>query len=213
MSTSRWSGRLGARAFEGRPPKGINLSTNHHPGSEAPARLSAGAEEARRLHSCALIPENPVHVLMICTTVGSEGPQRSAEVPDLAQGQECRRHCMRGPSAVSMPRSRLPHSGEPPRIALLASSLCAPQHSEASAVVPSARLSVERDGPMLVQANANDAFGPALLRPLNALAKAWQRLMSDWSDSYQPEKHYMRGPGPKWCEKRARQKYTMATRS
>ena len=66
---------------------------------------------------------------------------------------------------------------------------------------------------MLVQANTDDAFGPALLRPLNGLAKTWQRLMSDWTDSYQPEKHYMRGPGPKWREKRARQEYTMANRS
>ena len=63
---------------------------------------------------------------------------------------------------------------------------------------------------MLGQANANDAFGPALLRPLIALAKTWQRLMSDWSSLYRPEKHYMRGPGPKWREKCARQEYTMA---
>jgi len=25
--------------------------------------------------------------------------------------------------------------------------------------------------------------------------------LADWASSYRPEKHYMRGPGPKWREK------------
>jgi hypothetical protein len=33
------------------------------------------------------------------------------------------------------------------------------------------------------------------------LAQAWRKLIGD---SYRPEKHYMRGPGPKWREKDAR---------
>ena len=28
--------------------------------------------------------------------------------------------------------------------------------------------------------------------------------MADWASSYRPEKHYMRGPGPKWREKHLR---------
>jgi hypothetical protein len=30
---------------------------------------------------------------------------------------------------------------------------------------------------------------------------AWRRLMTALFDSYRPELHYMRGPGPKWQEK------------
>ena len=32
-------------------------------------------------------------------------------------------------------------------------------------------------------------------------ASVWQALTSWLFDDYRPEKHYMRGPGPKWCEK------------
>jgi hypothetical protein len=31
----------------------------------------------------------------------------------------------------------------------------------------------------------------------------WWRLTSALSDPYHPERHYMRGPGPKWREKHA----------
>jgi hypothetical protein len=37
-----------------------------------------------------------------------------------------------------------------------------------------------------------------LLRRAAALALAWHRLIGE---PYRPEKHYMRGPGPKWREK------------
>jgi hypothetical protein len=33
------------------------------------------------------------------------------------------------------------------------------------------------------------------------LARRWQRHAAHLSDPYQPERHYMRGPGPKWREK------------
>lgn len=33
---------------------------------------------------------------------------------------------------------------------------------------------------------------------------SWWRLTSALSDSYHPELHYMRGPGPKWREKHSR---------
>ena len=29
----------------------------------------------------------------------------------------------------------------------------------------------------------------------------WHRQMARLFDPYRPERHYMRGPGPKWCEK------------
>jgi hypothetical protein len=32
----------------------------------------------------------------------------------------------------------------------------------------------------------------------------WRRLTGSSRDRYQPELHYMRGPGPKWREKRER---------
>jgi len=60
-------------------------------------------------------------------------------------------------------------------------------------------------------------FGISILRPsrmaadsvlsaigLAAMAVIWRRLKSGIFDSYRPELHYMRGPGPKWHEKHAR---------
>jgi hypothetical protein len=35
------------------------------------------------------------------------------------------------------------------------------------------------------------------------LVNIWRRLRQGIFDSYQPELHYMRGPGPKWREKHA----------
>jgi hypothetical protein len=37
-----------------------------------------------------------------------------------------------------------------------------------------------------------------------AVRPAWWRLTQALSDSYHPERHYMRGPGPKWREKHLR---------
>jgi hypothetical protein len=37
---------------------------------------------------------------------------------------------------------------------------------------------------------------------LGMFAEIWQELKNAVSDPYRPERHYMRGPGPKW---RARQ--------
>jgi hypothetical protein len=39
-------------------------------------------------------------------------------------------------------------------------------------------------------------------RGLNAAAHRWL-LSSPLFDTYRPERHYMRGPGPKWREKHA----------
>jgi hypothetical protein len=39
-----------------------------------------------------------------------------------------------------------------------------------------------------------------VLRPAAALAQGWRRLTEG---RYRPEKHYMRGPGPKWHQKYA----------
>jgi len=33
------------------------------------------------------------------------------------------------------------------------------------------------------------------------LGAQWRRLVKDLFDPYRPERHYMRGPGPKWREK------------
>lgn len=41
------------------------------------------------------------------------------------------------------------------------------------------------------------------MRPIIVLANAWRTLWADRRVSYRPEKHYMRGPGPKWREKQA----------
>jgi len=34
-----------------------------------------------------------------------------------------------------------------------------------------------------------------------AIASLWRSLMKDIFDTYRPELHYMRGPGPKWHAK------------
>jgi hypothetical protein len=33
------------------------------------------------------------------------------------------------------------------------------------------------------------------------LAGVWRKFVKELCDSYRPERHYMRGPGPKWREK------------
>jgi hypothetical protein len=38
-------------------------------------------------------------------------------------------------------------------------------------------------------------------RSFDKLAAAWHRLLNDLFDPYRPERHYMRGPGPKWRAK------------
>ena len=48
------------------------------------------------------------------------------------------------------------------------------------------------------------AFSPSSLRDgLVPLVNIWRSLRQGIFDSYQPELHYMRGPGPKWREKHA----------
>ena len=47
---------------------------------------------------------------------------------------------------------------------------------------------------------AHASFMP-LLRRLDVLATNWHRLIARACDSYRPERHYMRGPGPKWHAK------------
>lgn len=37
--------------------------------------------------------------------------------------------------------------------------------------------------------------------PLMAVIELWRALTHDFFDRYRPEKHYMRGRGPKWHEK------------
>ena len=42
---------------------------------------------------------------------------------------------------------------------------------------------------------------PAASRADGSLARFWAGLLKDLFDPYHPERHYMRGPGPKWREK------------
>ena len=47
-------------------------------------------------------------------------------------------------------------------------------------------------------------LSPSSLRDgLVPLVNIWRRLRHGIFDSYHPELHYMRGPGPKWREKHA----------
>jgi hypothetical protein len=45
------------------------------------------------------------------------------------------------------------------------------------------------------------ASSTSLRHRLNAVVTGWQRLFQIASDPYRPERHYMRGPGPKWHAK------------
>jgi len=40
-----------------------------------------------------------------------------------------------------------------------------------------------------------------LLRRLDRFVTRWHRLVARACDGYRPERHYMRGPGPKWYAK------------
>jgi hypothetical protein len=40
-----------------------------------------------------------------------------------------------------------------------------------------------------------------LLRRLDRIVTGWHRLIDRARDGYRPERHYMRGPGPKWYAK------------
>ena len=40
-------------------------------------------------------------------------------------------------------------------------------------------------------------------RFIPTLVRLWQGLRRDLADSYRPEQHYMRGPGPRWHAKHA----------
>ena len=42
---------------------------------------------------------------------------------------------------------------------------------------------------------------PAPGRSIDVAAQRWRWLRISLFDSYRPELHYMRGPGPKWREK------------
>jgi hypothetical protein len=57
---------------------------------------------------------------------------------------------------------------------------------------------------MQIQTASNAAYFPERFKSWIDLANAWRALMANQRSSYRPEKHYMRGPGPKWREKHAR---------
>jgi hypothetical protein len=43
-----------------------------------------------------------------------------------------------------------------------------------------------------------------VMRARAAVTNAWRTATAEQADKYQPEAHYMRGPGPKWRAKQAR---------
>ena len=47
---------------------------------------------------------------------------------------------------------------------------------------------------------ASVSFIP-LFRRLDRFVMRWYRLVARACDTYRPERHYMRGPGPKWNAK------------
>lgn len=53
----------------------------------------------------------------------------------------------------------------------------------------------------MVAQKAMDKGHTMIAALLNRLALGWQELVRELTDSYRPELHYMRGPGPKWHKK------------
>jgi hypothetical protein len=49
----------------------------------------------------------------------------------------------------------------------------------------------------------SEAFRQRLRAPgwQRELGRAWRRLRRNCFDRYHPERHYMRGPGPRWRQK------------
>ena len=60
---------------------------------------------------------------------------------------------------------------------------------------------------MMRVASNRSATSAGLVNPVDmtpifpAIAEAWRELRKGFLDTYRPELHYMRGPGPKWREK------------
>jgi hypothetical protein len=42
----------------------------------------------------------------------------------------------------------------------------------------------------------------SMVRGLLLIAALWRKLMRNLGGGYRPEHHYMRGPGPKWHERK-----------
>lgn len=61
---------------------------------------------------------------------------------------------------------------------------------------------------MATQTALNVAHFPERFKNWIDLATAWRVLMANQRGSYRPEKHYMRGPGPKCREKHTRHRDT-----
>jgi len=57
---------------------------------------------------------------------------------------------------------------------------------------------------MQIQTASNATYFPERFKSWIDLASAWRALMANQRNPYRPEKHYMRGPGPKCREKHAR---------
>jgi hypothetical protein len=47
------------------------------------------------------------------------------------------------------------------------------------------------------------AYVLAFAKARTAVVNVWRAAMADQANRYQPEAHYMRGPGPKWRAKHA----------
>ena len=45
------------------------------------------------------------------------------------------------------------------------------------------------------------AHGPGLAKPLAELRNFWRQFVAKAFNTYRPELHYMRGPGPAWRAK------------
>jgi hypothetical protein len=49
--------------------------------------------------------------------------------------------------------------------------------------------------------SVEQATSVPLRRRLDQVVMGWHRLINRACDRYRPERHYMRGPGPKWHAK------------
>jgi hypothetical protein len=57
--------------------------------------------------------------------------------------------------------------------------------------------------PVLSQSSADAPSMSSESPSFPLVAKLWRDLLKEFADSYRPELHYMRGPGPRWRERHA----------
>src|SRR5262245_50301766 len=134
---------------------------------------------------------------------------------DLPVGHQCPQHCgdnVRHPASERFwwdEAGAGNHRAQPERDRstrlLMQQSRVRPSGSSALEGFVMMRVALNRSAPSAVLVNPVDRTS---IFP--AIAEVWRELRKGFLDTYRPELHYMRGPGPKWREKHGAPKTTQS---